>query len=143
MACHGRQRQTLSGEAQAILDGIAPIAMTRFNGRSLQELCVMGGFTREEFTRSVADREIDGQGRQEGWTEGPPGRPPAGSPARCRQQGELDLALRQCRRRCGEHTSEQVACVRALPLERLEDLAEALLDFQGAVDLDTGLGAAV
>ncbi len=29
--------------------------------------------------------------------------------------------------------------VRALPLERLEALAEALLEFQEAVDLDTGL----
>lgn len=112
MACHGRQRQTLSGEEQTILDGIAPIAMTRFNGRSLQELCVMGGFTREEFTRSVADREIDGQGRQEGRRQG-------------RQQEVASRAnwIWPCASAAAVagHTPEQVARVRALPLERLED----------------------
>jgi hypothetical protein len=34
-----------------------------------------------------------------------------------------------------------VARIRALPLERLEALAEALLDFQSLQDLDAWLGA--
>ena len=55
----------------------------------------------------------------------------------------MDLALRQLRRRCGDLTPGQVAGVRALPLERLEELAEELLDFQGAADLDAWLRAAV
>ena len=86
----------------------------------------MGGITLEEFTQSVAYKEIFGQGRLEG-----------------RQEGECDLALRQLRRRCGDLTPGQVAGVRALPLERLEELAEALLDFQGPADLDGWLGAVV
>jgi hypothetical protein len=55
----------------------------------------MGGITLEEFTRSVAYREIFGQGRQE---------------------GELEMALRLLRRRCGELSPQQLARIRALPL---------------------------
>ncbi|MFN7898135.1 MAG: DUF2887 domain-containing protein, partial [Synechococcaceae cyanobacterium] len=112
-----------TGQAEAIADVIAAIVVTRFNGRSIPELCAMGGITLEEFTQSVAYREIFGQGRQEG-----------------RQEGELELALRLLRRRCGELTPQQVVRIRALPLERLEALAEALLDFQNPQDLDTWLG---
>ena len=115
---------------EAIADVIAAIVVTRFNGRSIPELCAMGGITLEEFTQSVAYKEIFGQGRLEGRQEG-------------RQEGERDLALRQLRRRCGDLSSEQVVRVRALPLERLEELAEALLDFQGPADLDGWLGAVV
>ncbi len=82
----------------------------------------MGGITLEEFTQSVAYREIFGQGRREGL-----------------QEGELAMALRLLRRRCGDLSAQQVADVRALPLERLEALAEALLDFQGPADLDAWL----
>ena len=121
-------------QEEAIADVIAAIVVTRFNGRSIPELCAMGGITLEEFTQSVAYKEIFGQGRLEGQREGL---------QEGRQEGELDLALRQLRRRCGDLTPEQVARVRALPLERLEALAEALLDFQGAADLDTWLAAAV
>ena len=119
---------------EAIADVIAAIVVTRFNGRSIPELSAMGGITLEEFTKSVAYKEIFGQGRLEGQREGR---------QEGRQEGELDLTFRQLRRRCGDLTPEQVARVRALPLERLEALAEALLDFQGAADLDTWLGAAV
>jgi len=66
----------------------------------------------------VAYKEIFGQGRQE---------------------GELDLALRLLQRRCGALTPVQVAAVRALPLERLEALAEALLEFKGLADLNQWL----
>jgi predicted transposase YdaD len=119
---------------EAIADVIAAIVVTRFNGRSIPELCAMGGITLEEFTQSVAYKEIFGQGRLEGRQEGR---------AEGRQEGERDLALRQLRRRCGALSPEQVARVRGLPLERLEELAEALLDFQGPADLDGWLGAVV
>jgi predicted transposase YdaD len=126
-----------TGREKAIADVIAAIVVTRFNGRSIPELCAMGGITLEEFTQSVAYKEIFGQGRLEGQREGRQEGMRAG-----RQEGELDLALRQLRRRCGDLTPEQVARVRALPLERLEELAEALLDFQGPADLDSWLAAA-
>jgi predicted transposase YdaD len=122
-----------TGQEEAIADVIAAIVVTRFNGRSIPELCAMGGITLEEFTQSVAYREIFGQGRQEGREEGR---------QEGRQEGELELALRLLRRRCGELTPQQASRIRALPLERLEALAEALLDFQNLQDLDAWLGTA-
>jgi predicted transposase YdaD len=125
----------------AIADVIAAIVITRFNGRSLPELCAMGGITLEDFTQSVAYREIYGQGLQEGRRAGlqeglQEGRQEG------RQEGERDLALRQLRSRCGPLTSQQIACVRSLPLEKLEALGEALLDFHGPDDLNAWLSAA-
>ncbi|MBM5818442.1 MAG: DUF4351 domain-containing protein [Cyanobacteria bacterium K_Offshore_surface_m2_239] len=79
----------------------------------------MGGITLEEFTQSVAYKEIFGQGRLEG-----------------RQEGELDVVLRQLQRRCGVLSTEQQARLRTLPLQRLEALAEALLEFKGPADLN-------
>jgi predicted transposase YdaD len=125
-----------TGQEEAIADVIAAIVVTRFNGRSIPELCAMGGITLEEFTQSVAYREIFGQGRQEGREEGREEGRQEG-----RQEGELELALRLLRRRCGELTPQQASRIRALPLERLEALAEALLDFQNPQDLDAWLGA--
>ena len=92
----------------------------------------MGGITLEEFTQSVAYREIYGQGRQEGRQEGL---------QEGRQEGEIEMALRLLRRRCGDLSAQQIARIRALPLERLEALGEALLDFQGVDDLNAWLGA--
>jgi len=116
-------------QALPLADVIAAIVITRFNGRSLKELCAMGGITLEDFSQSVAYREIFGQGRQEGMQEG-------------RQEGEMALTLRQLRRRCGDLRPEQEASIRNMPLERLEALAEALLDFQGPADLADWLSAA-
>ena len=41
---------------------IAAIQVSRFNGQSIQELCAMGGISLEDFTQSVAYREILGRG---------------------------------------------------------------------------------
>ncbi len=115
-------RQQLAGtdQAGALDDVIAAIVITRFNGRSLKELCAMGGITLEDFSQSVAYQEIFGQGRQE---------------------GELEMALRLLRRRCGAISAEQEAGIRALSLERLEALAETLLDFKSPADLVAWLAA--
>ncbi len=124
-------RRETAGTVQAapLADVIAAVVIARFNGRSLEELCAMGGITLEEFSQSVAYQEIFGQGRQEGRQEG-------------RKEGELELTLRQLRRRCSALSPELEARIRSLPLERLEALAEALLDFQGTADLTAWLAAA-
>jgi hypothetical protein len=44
-------------------------------------------------------------------------------------------------RRCSAITPSQEARIRALPLPQLEALAEALLDFQGADDLEAWLAS--
>jgi len=45
------------------------------------------------------------------------------------------VTLRQLNRRCGPLSDATTAEIQALPLERLEALAEALLDFGGPADL--------
>ena len=47
--------------------------------------------------------------------------------------------LRQLPRRCGQLSQSHELAVRALSLEQLEALAEALLDFDGPVALDAWL----
>ncbi len=101
-------------EAPGALAATAAILLARFKTRPIPEICAMAGITLEDFTQSVAYKEIFGL-------------------------GELDITLRQLRRRCGGLTPEQDAQIRALPRPRLEALAEALLDFQGSDDLNAWL----
>jgi hypothetical protein len=124
---------TLSGEIDTV---IAAILVARFSGRSIPELCAMGGITLDDFTSSAIYQEIFGLGRQEGQQEG-------------RQEGRLEgrqaeaaaLTVRLLQRRCGSLSSQQQARLQALPLPRLEALADALLDFEGAEDLAAWLAA--
>ena len=92
----------------------------------------MGGLTLDDFTQSRAYREIFGQGEARGIAEGE---------ARGRAEGEATVTLRQLNRRCGPLSEATTAQIRALPLEQLEALAEALLDFQGPGDLVAWLAA--
>jgi predicted transposase YdaD len=55
--------------------------------------------------------------------------------ARGRALGEATVTLRLLNRRCGPLSEATSACIQALPLEQLEALAEALLDFSGSADL--------
>ena len=52
-----------------------------------------------------------------------------------RQEGEAKVVLRLLNRRCGLLSKATTARIKALPLEQLEALAEALLDFSGPADL--------
>ena len=76
----------------------------------------MGGLTLEDFSQSKAYKEIFGL-------------------------GEANLALRQLKRRCGPLSEATTDRIQALPLEQLEALAEALLDFRGPEDLVAWLAA--
>ncbi len=49
--------------------------------------------------------------------------------------------LRHLTRRCGPLSEATTAQIQALPLEQLEALADALLDFQGPADLAAWLAA--
>ena len=62
------------------------------------------------------------EGRQEGLQEG-------------RQQGEVELVLRMLSRRLGNLSASQENAVRKLTLPKIEDLGEALLDFDSPADL--------
>jgi hypothetical protein len=51
------------------------------------------------------------------------------------------MTLRLLNRRCGPLTDATTAQIQALPLEQLEALADALLDFQDPDDLAAWLAA--
>jgi predicted transposase YdaD len=97
---------------------------------------VIAGIPREEIrhTRAVQDWLAEGrqeglqEGRQEGLQEG-------------RQEGEAAVTIRLLNRRCGPLTDATTAQIQALPLQQLEALADALLDFQGPADLVAWLAA--
>ncbi len=102
--------------AAEVLQLIPTILVRRFRNKTIPEICAMGGLTLDDFTKSRAYQEIFGL-------------------------GEATLALRQLNRRCGPLSSATTARIQALPLEQLEALAEALLDFTGPADLDAWLAA--
>jgi hypothetical protein len=58
-----------------------------------------------------------------------------------RQEGEAAVTLRLLTRRCGPLSEATTAQIQALPLEQLEALADALLDFQGPDDLAAWLAS--
>ena len=89
---------------------------------------VIAGIPREEIRHTRAVQDWLAEGRQEGREEG-------------RQQEAASVTLRQLARRCGPLSEATTARIQSLPLEQLESLAEALLDFQGADDLTTWLAA--
>ena len=86
----------------------------------------MGGITVDDFTSSVAYREIFGLGHQEGLREG-------------RQAEASALTLRLLKHLCGALPPNQQSRIQALPLTALETLSVALLDFQGPEDLNAWL----
>ena len=80
----------------------------------------------KELRHTRAAQQWIAEGRQEGRQEGE---------ARGRALGEATVILRQLNRRCGPLSEATIARIQALPLEQLEALAEALLDFTGPADL--------
>ena len=121
-----RSQAASTSLATEIDDVIAAILVGRLSGRTIPEICAMGGITVDDFTSSVAYREIFGLGRQEGRQEG-------------RQAEAAALTLRQLQRRCGTLSSAQQSRIQGLPLGDLEALADALLDFDGPEDLNAWL----
>ncbi len=107
-----------------VLPLIPAILLTRFSDRPLSEICEMVGITLDDFTKSRAYQEIFGLGE-----------------ARGEARGETKVTLLQLNRRCGTLSAATTARIQALPLEQLETLAEALLDFTGPADLDAWLAA--
>ena len=85
---------------------------------------VIAGIPREEIRHTRAVQDWLAEGRQEG-----------------EAREAAKMALRQLNRRCGPLTGATTAEIQALPVEKLEALADALLDFQGPADLAAWLAA--
>lgn len=109
-----------SGRAGAAVN--PRILLARFNDRPISEICAMGGLTLDDFTSSRAYREIFREGEAAGVA-----------------RGEASVTLRLLNRRCGPLSTATTTSIQALPLPRLELLAEALLDFTGPIDLQVWL----
>ena len=85
---------------------------------------VIAGFPLEEIRHTRAVQDWLAEGRQEG---------------EAREAAKMTLRL--LNRRCGPLSVATTAQIQALPLEQLEALADALLDFQGPADLVAWLAA--
>ncbi len=107
---------------------VLPMHAQRFPDSSAEQIMVIAGIPREEirYTRAVLQWLVEG--RQEGEAKG-------------RQEGEAKVTLRQLNRRCGPLTDATTAKIQALPVDKLEALADALLDFTGPTDLAAWLAA--
>jgi predicted transposase YdaD len=90
------------------------MVVQRFPEFTAEQIMVIAGIPREEIrhTRAVQDWLAEG-----------------------RQQGAARVTLRLLTRRCGPLSEVTTTRIQSLPLEQLESLAEALLDFQGPDDL--------
>jgi predicted transposase YdaD len=133
-----RQQAAATPLASEVDDVIAAILVSRFNGRSITEICAMGGITLDDFTNSVAYKEIFGRGLEEGQKQGRlEGRREGRHEGR--QAEAAAMTLRQLQRRCGPLSPELQSQIQSLPLAELEALSDALLDFQGAADLTAWL----
>lgn len=113
------------------LDLIEAILAIKFPQLSTEEILEMLDLKTADITQTrfyqevfqVGEQSGERKGRQEGRQEG-------------RLEGEAELVIRQLSRRCGELSPSQEEQVRSLPIEQLEALGEALLDFRGIADLE-------
>ncbi|MFB2879921.1 Rpn family recombination-promoting nuclease/putative transposase [Floridanema aerugineum] len=116
------QQEVSEPEAsRAIINTIATIMVYKFTNLSRREVEAMLGMRLEE---SRVYREAKEEGQLEG-----------------RQQEAVNLVLRLLSRRFGELSPKLRERISNLPLSVLEDLSEALLDFNSLDDLSTWLEA--
>lgn len=101
-----------------LLSTVLPILMERFPTLTPEEIMVIAGIPLDQLRHTRAVQML----LEEGETRG-------------RAEGEATVTLRQLNRRCGPLSDTTTARIRALPMEQLETLAEALLDFEGPADL--------
>ena len=113
-----------------LLSTVLTMLFERFPTFTPEEIMVIAGIPTDQLLHTRAAQILLDRGRQEG-------------EARGRQegeaQGEAKVTMRLLNRRCGPLSDATTARIQALPLEQLETLADALLDFAGAADLEAWL----
>ena len=132
------------GRRTSTLDLIETILVYKFPQLSRDEIRTMLHLPQTELKKTRFYQEVFHEGRQEGQQEGrQQGRQEGRQEGReeGRIEGELNLVLRQLRRRIGRLTPAQEGQIRNLGNQDLEALAEALLDFSAASDLDLWLAS--
>ncbi|MFN5117443.1 MAG: Rpn family recombination-promoting nuclease/putative transposase [Cyanobacteriota bacterium] len=126
----GSCTQQIVGHRPDLVSAVLPILFERFPTFTPEEIMVIAGFPTDQLRHTRAVQMLLEEGRQEGEALGE-----ARGEARGRALGEASVTLRLLSRRCGLLNEATTARIQALPLEQLEALAEALLDFTGAADL--------
>ena len=113
-----------------LLSTVLTMLFERFSTFTPEEIMVIAGIPTDQLLHTRAAQILLDRGREEGRQEGE---------AQGRALGEANVTLRQLNRRCGPLSDATTARIQALPLQQLETLAEALLDFAGASDLEAWL----
>ena len=112
-----------------LIELILPILSERFQGLSPSQIMATLGISKDFWRHTRAFQDILEEGREEGRKE-----------AREEARREVfALTQRLLEQRCGTLTKATRARIGALSLPRLEELTLALLDFQGADDLQAWL----
>jgi len=101
-----------------LLSAVLPMLFERFPTLTPEEIMVIAGIPTQELLHTRAAQDLIEKGRA---------------------VEAAAMALRQLNRRCGPLSEVTTARIQALPLEQLEVLAEALLDFTGPGDLTAWL----
>jgi hypothetical protein len=126
-----RPESELAASSQQILASrpdldtvVLPMLVQRFPELTEEQIMVIAGIPREEIRHTRAVQDWLAEGRQEG---------------EAREAAKMTLRL--LNRRCGPLSEATTAQIQALPVDKLEALADALLDFQGPADLAAWLAA--
>ena len=101
-----------------LLSTVLSMLFDRFPTFTPEEIMVIAGIPTDQLLHTRAAQILLDRGRQEG-----------------EAQGEAKVTMRLLNRHCGPLSDATTARIQALPLEQLETLAEALLDFSGPADL--------
>ena len=126
-----RPKSELEGSTRQILASrpdlstvVLAMLVQRFPELTEEQIMVIAGIPLEEIRHTRAVQDWLAEGRQEG---------------EVREAAKMTLRL--LNRRCGPLSEATTAQIQALPVDKLEALADALLDFQGPADLAAWLAA--
>ena len=117
-----RSTQQILERRPDLLSAVLTMLIERFPTLTPEEIMVIAGIPTDQLLHTRAAQMLLDQGRQEG-----------------EARGEAKVTLRLLHRICGPLSDATTAQIQALPLEQLESLAEALLDFSGLDDLTAWL----
>jgi predicted transposase YdaD len=113
-----------------LIDTVLTILGERFPHLTREEIMALINLPTDHLRDTRFGRELIEEGRLEGRQEGE-----ARGRLEGEARGEAKLALRLLNRRCGPLSEATTARIQALPLQQLELLTDALLDFSGPADL--------
>ena len=131
--------EIVTPSSQAMMEMITTIMVYKFENLSRREVESMLGITLKE-TRVYQEIKEEGreegleQGREEGLEEGLEQGIEQGI-----EQATINLVIRQLTKRFGKISQGKIKSISGLPLSVLEELSEALLDFQSLNDLQSWL----